>query len=631
MGSREVIIEVNDVHKAFRVYYDKGSMLKERVVNPGRSHYELREVLNGVSYKIYRGETVALIGENGCGKSTTLKLLTKILYPNSGTVQVGGKVSSLIELGAGFHPDMSGRENIYINASILGVPEREVDRRIDEIIRFSELEEFIDNPVRTYSSGMYMRLAFSVAINVDADILLIDEILAVGDQAFQEKCINKLNELRAGGVTVVLVSHSMGQIKEIADRCIWIEAGRVIMDGDTDKVCDAYEAEMERKRLARDLREEEERQHTAADTVSDVQEQRSVAKENIYTLSGIRLAGMLGMALVILLAAVQDIYWIGYDGEFSMTLRQQIAGFTYLGIGRTGEAVLLLYAGFVLMKEFEGRIKLSSCIRYWKKYFIRLLLIWEAAILLYSLFDCWYTGSAFLPVRWLRRACFLETTGMSNEWLMRSLLLLVLAAPFLVTFIRSFDGSALRIAGVLVWVFFFLFPGLDMVGRANGGPVSIPYRTNEAACVFYFCLGYYLSQECKSLFPRKKELLLIILAVTGTALMQIFLYARGVDYLMLCTHFLVSIGAVLIFDFCNWTAVTLRRLGMNRVVKWLEPAARQLVVVFILYRPVCLALKGVIQKQHFLMMWVQVIVLWMATAGICLAIAGVSAYIRNKA
>ena len=142
---------------------------------------EERNVLNGISFTVKKGEAIGLIGHNGCGKSTTLKLLTKIMYPDGGTIEMQGRVSSLIELGAGFHPDMSGRENININASIFGLSKKEIERRLDDIISFSELEEFVDNPVRTYSSGMYMRLAFSVAINVDADILLIDEILAVGE------------------------------------------------------------------------------------------------------------------------------------------------------------------------------------------------------------------------------------------------------------------------------------------------------------------------------------------------------------------------------------------------------------------------------------------------------------------
>ena len=182
-------------------------------------------------FQCKKGEAVGLVGKNGCGKSTTLKLLTKIIYPNSGTIEMCGRVSSLIELGAGFHPDMSGRENIYTNAAIFGLTKKEIDERLNDIIAFSELEEFIDNPVRTYSSGMYMRLAFSVAINVDADILLIDEILAVGDANFQAKCFNKLREIKAEGTTIVIVSHSLGQIEQICDRSIWIKNGKIQMEG----------------------------------------------------------------------------------------------------------------------------------------------------------------------------------------------------------------------------------------------------------------------------------------------------------------------------------------------------------------------------------------------------------------
>ena len=231
-------IEVKDVRKKFKVYLDKGSQLKERLLFRNRNRYEERWVLNGVSFDIKQGEAVGLIGHNGCGKSTTLKLLTRIMYPDSGTIEMKGRVSSLIELGAGFHPDMSGRENIYTNASIFGLSKKEIDERIDDIIEFSEMEPFLDNPVRTYSSGMYMRLAFSVAINVNADILLIDEILAVGDVNFQAKCFNKLREIKAQGTTIVIVSHSMGQIEQICDRCIWSHDGQIKGEGiprDIDK------------------------------------------------------------------------------------------------------------------------------------------------------------------------------------------------------------------------------------------------------------------------------------------------------------------------------------------------------------------------------------------------------------
>lgn len=224
-------IEVNNITKKFKVYLDKGHTLKERTLFRSRRKYEERNVLNGISFEVKKGEAIGLIGHNGCGKSTTLKLLTKIMYPDSGTIEMRGRVSSLIELGAGFHPDMSGRDNIYTNASIFGLTKKEIDARLDDIIEFSELEEFIDNPVRTYSSGMYMRLAFSVAINVDADILLIDEILAVGDAAFQAKCFNKLREAKAKGTTIVIVSHTMSQIEQICDRSIWIHDGIIKEEG----------------------------------------------------------------------------------------------------------------------------------------------------------------------------------------------------------------------------------------------------------------------------------------------------------------------------------------------------------------------------------------------------------------
>lgn len=231
MARNETAIEVNNITKNFKVYLDKGAQLKERLLFRKRNKYELRQVLKGISFTVKKGEAIGLIGHNGCGKSTTLKLLTRIMYPDSGSITMNGRVSSLIELGAGFHPDMSGRENIYTNAAIFGLTKKEIDARLKDIVDFSELEEFIDNPVRTYSSGMYMRLAFSVAINVDADILLIDEILAVGDANFQAKCFNKLKEIKANGTTIVIVSHSLGQIEQICDRSIWIHEGLIRAEG----------------------------------------------------------------------------------------------------------------------------------------------------------------------------------------------------------------------------------------------------------------------------------------------------------------------------------------------------------------------------------------------------------------
>jgi len=240
MSKEKLAIEVKNVTKTFKLFYDKPHTLKERLVFWNKKASEEHIVLKDISLEIKPGETVGLIGVNGSGKSTLLKLMTKILYPTSGKIITHGKLTSLLELGAGFHPDFTGRENIYFNASIFGLSKKEIDARLDDIIEFSELGEFIDSPVRTYSSGMYMRLAFSVAINVDAEILLIDEILAVGDQHFQEKCLEKLKELKNSDKTIVIVSHSISSIKQLCDRAIWLYEGEKKLDGNVNEVIDEY-------------------------------------------------------------------------------------------------------------------------------------------------------------------------------------------------------------------------------------------------------------------------------------------------------------------------------------------------------------------------------------------------------
>lgn len=245
----ENAIEVDRVSKTFKIYYDKGYSLRDRLLFFHRNHYEERQVLEEVSFSVKKGEAVGLIGHNGCGKSTTLKLLTKIIYPKTGRIEVRGRVSSLLELGAGFHPDMSGKENIYINASIFGLTKKEIDQRLEDIVQYSELEKFLDNPVRTYSSGMYMRLAFAVAINVNADVLLIDEILAVGDVNFREKCFKKLEEIKAKGTTIVIVSHSLEQIERFCDRSIWLHDGKIREDGVSREVHQHYLAFMKQKQM----------------------------------------------------------------------------------------------------------------------------------------------------------------------------------------------------------------------------------------------------------------------------------------------------------------------------------------------------------------------------------------------
>ena len=233
-------IIVEHVYKSFNIYMDKANSLKEKLLFWNRNRKEKREVLKDINLTIKNGEAVGLIGVNGSGKSTLLKLMTKIIYPNQGKITTNGKLTSLLELGAGFHPDFSGRENIYFNASIFGLTRKKIDERLDKIIEFSELGSYIDNPVRTYSSGMYMRLAFAVAINVDADILLVDEVLAVGDQHFQDKCIAKMKELKEEGKTMVFVTHSLSTVKDFCNRAIWLSNGEIKMDGKPDIVIDKY-------------------------------------------------------------------------------------------------------------------------------------------------------------------------------------------------------------------------------------------------------------------------------------------------------------------------------------------------------------------------------------------------------
>lgn len=277
------VIEVKNVRKKFKIFYDKGSSLKERILFTKRNRYEERWVLNGISFEIKKGEVVGLIGRNGCGKSTTLKLLTRILYPTEGSIEIKGRVSSLLELGAGFHPDMSGRENIYTNASIFGLTRKEIDERLEDIIEFSELRDFIDNPIRTYSSGMYMRLAFSVAINVDADVLLIDEILAVGDVSFQKKCLERLNEIKKKGTTIIIVSHSLEQIESICNRAIWLCEGKIKEDGNPRIVNAHYYQEMENIRLQKEVVEEVEVDDSKKEII---EEQNCFEKDNVRVGNG---------------------------------------------------------------------------------------------------------------------------------------------------------------------------------------------------------------------------------------------------------------------------------------------------------------------------------------------------------
>jgi len=236
-------IRFENVSKRFIIRRERPRSFQELVVGTLRRNDDVREelwALNDVSFTVERGEMLGIIGENGAGKSTLLKLITRILEPTSGRIAVNGKVSALIELGAGFHPDLTGRENVYLNGSILGLSRREMDARFEEIVEFSELERFIDMPLKHYSSGMYMRLGFAIATSVDPEILLIDEVLAVGDEAFQRKCLRKIDDFKRRGKTIVFVSHSMDAVRDLCTEAIWLEEGTIKAMGATDEVVDLY-------------------------------------------------------------------------------------------------------------------------------------------------------------------------------------------------------------------------------------------------------------------------------------------------------------------------------------------------------------------------------------------------------
>lgn len=632
----EVLVDVKDVHKSFRVYFDKGSMLKERFVNPARSRYENREILKGISFQIHRGETVALIGNNGCGKSTTLKMLTKILYPNKGTVTVNGKVSSLIELGAGFHPDMSGRENIYINGSILGLKREQIDERMEDIIRFSELEEYIDNPIRTYSSGMYMRLAFSVAINVDADILLIDEILAVGDQAFQEKCINKLNELRKSGVTVVLVSHAMGQVNAIADRCIWIDQGKVVEDGATETVCRHYEEEMERRRILRDKKEEEEREQEnqvvtqeAASLLSsqkEVEEPILTAKERKEIRKkkfserwkgkgeeGYSIAALCAVAILLLCHATQDIYGIGYSDVNNvypeLTFNMRLAGFTLFSIGRTGFPLVLICAGFKwLSNDFSSFEKMKH---FWSNKFLPFLILWEIWVFFYQIYFAVVKGVPFQVMYWLKQAIFVEPTELEHAWFAPILLLFLAITPFLGNILQRVSAGSLKFLLIAVWIVAFLFPGLDLFGQVNGGVSSFSVSFDYICYIFYFCLGYYLSLYVRRIWKGSKEIIFYIVLLVFTVVSQFVFQNSQLSYLVWYSYFPISIMALLEFDIVT-------RLKLNtKLTNILNEIGKCAIGIFLIHRPV---------QELILKLWIntfegmfafRVCLLWLSSLIVC--------------
>ena len=235
-------VRVDDVSKKFRLYHERNQSLKSAILRGKTSRHDDFWALQNVSFDVAEGSTHALVGSNGSGKSTLLKCLAKIYWPTSGTIDYRGRMASLLEVGSGFHLELSGRENIYLNGSILGMSKKEIDARFDSIVDFSGIEKFLDQPVKNYSSGMYVRLGFAIAIHVDPDILVVDEVLSVGDSEFQKKSFEKFLEFKNLGKTIILVTHTMQVVRDICDTATWINQGIHLVTGDANNVVDRYEA-----------------------------------------------------------------------------------------------------------------------------------------------------------------------------------------------------------------------------------------------------------------------------------------------------------------------------------------------------------------------------------------------------
>ena len=237
---QENAISVRDVTKVYRLYDKPIDRLKESMSISHKNYHRDFYALSGLSFQVKKGETVGIIGTNGSGKSTILKIITGVLTPTTGQVDVNGKISALLELGAGFNMDYTGIENIYMNGTMMGYTKKEMDAKLQDILDFAEIGDFVYQPVKTYSSGMFVRLAFALAINVDPEILIVDEILSVGDLNFQQKSEAKMRSMITGGTTVLYVSHSIDSIRSLCDKVVWLDHGKVVMSGNTEKVCQAY-------------------------------------------------------------------------------------------------------------------------------------------------------------------------------------------------------------------------------------------------------------------------------------------------------------------------------------------------------------------------------------------------------
>lgn len=307
-------IAVNNLYKDFKIYDKPQDRLVEIILRNPR--HKVYHVLSDISFALADGKSLGIIGDNGAGKSTLLKLLVGILQPTSGSIQLKGQVAALLELGAGFHPEFTGRRNIYLNAALLGVPDENIPDIENDIIEFSELDYFIDRPVKTYSSGMFVRLAFSIATMVRPDILVIDEALSVGDMAFQKKCVQRMNEFREQQKTMVFCSHSMFHVQELCDTAIWLDKGKIQEIGDSDKVVGHYEDYCNSKKVYHSIREDMPHENNAESNKEELKVQD--CKINSLTVNspkGVELASLTPLDDVVLQMEV-EVLADGIEGNF---------------------------------------------------------------------------------------------------------------------------------------------------------------------------------------------------------------------------------------------------------------------------------------------------------------------------
>jgi lipopolysaccharide transport system ATP-binding protein len=336
-------VEFESVSKSYAIYETPGARLKELLTFGRRSFHRDFWALRDLSFSIRRGEVFCIVGENGSGKSTALQLIAGIMQPAAGEVRTGGRVSALLELGAGFNPEFTGRDNVYLNASILGLSKADIDRRYKAIEEFAEIGDFIRQPVKTYSSGMVVRLAFAVAISVDPEILLVDEALAVGDTYFRHRCMRKVQELRARGITIVFVSHASAEVKAIGDRALWLENGRAIAIGDTDTVLDGYLASMAEKEDRAELQMGESFPHERLDTPAPAKTVYSIPNvdhrygDGRAEITGIAILNEYGEPLHMMMPRIRIVIRISLRANEDLS--QPVAAFllrNHLGLDFTG-------------------------------------------------------------------------------------------------------------------------------------------------------------------------------------------------------------------------------------------------------------------------------------------------------